>query len=99
MAQKETKKAYVILRTSFRYISLRIKNTVPDDKITETIARLSQIPEIADLKQVFPNDPDERLARMCTAQVDQARVAEVITVLMNDPDVERAYESPPRRLM
>ncbi len=67
------------------------------ESIETALERINQIPDVGKIECLFHDAVDSKLATFYATEVESSALAEVLKKLREDPDVEYAYEAPPRR--
>ncbi len=65
--------------------------------VDATITRISNMPELFSIKQLFPKDKSEELRLMYSIRVSGADAAKVLAVLEQNAEIEFAELSPRRQ--
>lgn len=76
-------------------VSVRFRK---NNSIKTALERIHKIPGVVSSECLFPEEIEGALAEIYILEVEVSRVKEVVDKLLQDPEVDFAYETPPRTL-
>lgn len=65
--------------------------------LKQAVVRLSKLYGILKIQQVFPEFQIPIFAAICIVKVSASKIAAVMAILSNDPDVKSVHIAPPRK--